>query len=340
MKKKIMALVLCVVMISGCGKIPKLSNGDEAVVKLKDGSMISANDLYEELKQNYALEALISMVDKKILEDKYSKKLEDANQYADATISQLESYYGDDLLEAIQYYTSYTTKEAYRNSLYISYLQNLAVEDYAKEQITDKQIKKYYEDEVVGDIKVSHILITPNVTDDMTDEEKTAAEEKAKEKIQEIITELKKAKDKAAKFEELAKEYSMDESTKDSGGSFGYINKGTLGDSYLELEEAAFKLKDGAYSTQYITTELGYHVIIRLDTKEKAPLEEVKDSIKETLGEDYLAENPEIQITALQELRNKYGVDFIDSELQKQYATYIQNALAQYQQNEPETTEE
>lgn len=337
MKKKIIALVLCVVMISGCGKIPKLSNGDDAVVKLKDGSMISANDLYNELKQNYALEALISMVDKKILEEKYEDKLEDANQYADATISQLESYYGDDLLQAIQYYTSYTTEEAYRNSLYISYLQNLAVEDYAKEKITDKQIKKYYKDEVVGDIKVSHILITPDVTADMTDEEKTAAENKAKEKIQEIITELKNAKEKSAKFEELAKEYSMDDSTKDSGGSFGFINKGTLGDSYKELEEAAFKLKDGEYSSQYITTELGYHVIIRLETKEKASLEEVTDSIKETLSKKYLEENPEIQITALQELRKEYDVEFTDSELQKQYAKYIQNALAQYKDNENTT---
>ena len=54
MKKKLIVLALCTLLISGCGsKIPKLSNGDEAVVTLKDGEMISANDLYNELKDDY-----------------------------------------------------------------------------------------------------------------------------------------------------------------------------------------------------------------------------------------------------------------------------------------------
>lgn len=335
MKKKIVVLALCLIMISGCGKkIPTLSNGDEAVVTLKEGTKISANDLYNELKNNYALEALISMIDKQILEEKYSDKKEEANEYAESTLTQLESYYGDDLLQAIQYYTNYTTVEAYKNSIYISYLQNLAIEDYAKDQITDKQIKKYYKDEVVGDIKVSHILVTPKVTDEMTDDEKANAEKEAKDKLQEVITKLKDAKDKEATFNDLAKEYSEDDSTKENGGSLGYINKGTLGDSYKEVEEAAFKLKDGEYSTTIITTELGYHVIIRLDTKEKAPIEDVTDSIKETLSEDYIKDHPECQVTALQELRKDNDLDFIDDELKSQYAKYIQNALAQYQQDD------
>ena len=68
MKKKIIVLALCVLMISGCGsKIPKLKNGDEAVVTMKKDQKISVDDLYEELKSDYALEALINMIDKKIL---------------------------------------------------------------------------------------------------------------------------------------------------------------------------------------------------------------------------------------------------------------------------------
>ena len=95
MKKRIIVLALCVLLISGCGsKIPKLSNGDEAVVTLKDGSMISANELYNEMKSDYALNTLINMVDKKILEDKYGDELEDAKKNADTQISSLESYYG------------------------------------------------------------------------------------------------------------------------------------------------------------------------------------------------------------------------------------------------------
>lgn len=331
MKKKIVMLALCVVMISGCGKkIPTLSNGDEAVVELKDGVKISANDLYGNMKENYALQSLLNMIDNQILREKYSDKLDEAEESANSTIDQLKEYYGDDLLNAIQYYTNFSTVEAYKDSMYLTYLQNLAVTDYAKEQITDKQVKKYYKDEVVGDIKVNHILITPDVKDDAPADEKTAKEEEAKAKAQEVIDKLKKADNKEEEFEKLAKEYSMDETTKENGGALGYINKGTLGDTYKELETAAFKLKDGEFSTDIITTELGYHVIIRLDTKEKDSLENLTDSIKETLSQDYITENPEIQVTALQELRKDYDLDIVDSDLKEQYAKYIQGLLSQY----------
>ena len=49
-----------------------------------------------------------------------------------------------------------------------------AVRDYVKTLITDKEIEKHYNDEIVGDIKASHILIKPDVTSEMTDEEKEA----------------------------------------------------------------------------------------------------------------------------------------------------------------------
>ena len=72
MKKKIIVLALIATLLSGCGsKIPTLSNGDEAVVTLKDGSMISVNELYTAIKDDYALETMVTLVDKKILEDKY-----------------------------------------------------------------------------------------------------------------------------------------------------------------------------------------------------------------------------------------------------------------------------
>ena len=333
MKKKIVVLALIILLMSGCGsKIPTLSNGDEAVVTLKDGSMISANELYESLKNDYALEALVNLVDKKVLEDKYKDKVEEAKKYAENNIAQLETYYGDSLLEAIQQNTSYSTIEGYQDYIYISYLQNLAIEEYCADQITEKEIKKYYDKEIVGDIKVSHILITADVTDDMTDEEKKNAETEAKEKIEAIINELKKT-DKneiAEKFAELAKEQSMDEGTKENGGSLGYINKDTLSSDYDELVTAAYNLKDGKFSTKVVTTELGYHVVLRTETKEKAAFEDVKEKITETLAADYLEKNQVASVKALQELRKSYDITIIDSELKTQYANYMQNLLNYY----------
>ena len=345
MKKKIVVLALIVLLMSGCGsKIPTLSNGDEAVVTLKDGSMVSVNELYEAVKDDYALLSLVNLVDKKVLEKEYKNKIEEAKKYAENNIAQLESYYGDQLVDAIKQNTDYTSIEGYQEYIYISYLQNLAIEDYCKDQITEKQIKKYYEKEIVGDIKVSHILITADVTDDMTDEEKKNAETEAKDKIDAIIAELKKTdkKEIAEKFAELAKEQSMDESTKENGGSLGFINKDTLSSEYDELVTAAYNLKDGKYSTKVITTELGYHVVLRTETKEKAALEDVKEDITETLASEYLAENSVAAVKALQEIRKDYELEIVDSELKSQYAAYMQNLLnyAIEQDNKADTATE
>ena len=98
----------------------------------------------EEIKEKYALETLISMIDKKILEDKYKKNLNDATTYAESTMKSLEDQYGDQLEQTIAYYTGYQSIEAYKASLYLSHLQGLAVDDYSKSQIKDKDIKAYY----------------------------------------------------------------------------------------------------------------------------------------------------------------------------------------------------
>ena len=72
----------------------------------------------------------------------------------------------------------------------------------------------------------------------------------------------------------------MDETTKENGGSLGFINKDTLSSEYDELVTAAYKLKDGKYSTSVITTELGYHVVLRTETKEISETKYMRDPIE------------------------------------------------------------
>ncbi len=338
MKKKIVILGLCTLMVCSCGKtIPKLENGSEAIVSFENGQKISVDDLYNDLKNNFALESLINLVDKKILEDKYKDNLSSAEEYAASTMKSLEENYGENLLAAIQTYTSYSTVEAYKNYVYISQLQSQAVEDYAKKQVTEKEMKEYYEKNIHGDVLVNHILVTPNVKDDATTEEKTNAENEAKEKINTIIAKLKESENKKEAFTNLAKEYSEDASTKEDGGSLGYINDGTLSSSYDEIVKKAFELKDGEFSTEVITTELGYHVIFREASKEKASFEDVQDTIREKIADDLLAKDATLSIKAMQDLRKEYGMDIVDSEIQSQYAKYIQNALAQAQEQQKST---
>ena len=216
-------------------------------------------------------------------------------------------------------------------------LQSHAIEEYAKSQITDEEVEKYYNDKAIGDMEIAHILITPDVDDDSTDEETEEAEEKAKETVKEIISKLDEAKknneDIEETFSKLAKEYSEDDATKDDGGNLGKINYGDLDESYDELIDAAVKLKDGAYSTDVITTELGYHVILKIKSYEKDTLKNLTDEIKTILGTEYINNNKDAGIKALQHYRKEYGMEIEDSEINKQYSTYIQNMLASLQES-------
>lgn len=330
MKKKIIVLSLCTLLLAGCNnKIIELKDGEEVITSLKDGKNISVKELYNELKDTYGLESLMNMIDKIILEDKYSNDLDAAKEDAESTIKQLKDAYGDELEQAIQYYTSYKSIEDYQNFLYVNYLQQKAIDNYAKTQISESDIKKYYKDEIKPDIKVSHILITVDVDANASEEDQTNAENAAKSKAEEVISKLKDANNVSERFKELANEYSSDDSTKEDGGNLGYVNVDTLGDSYTSLIEAAYKLKDGEYSKEVIKTELGYHVILRTETKEKASLEEVRDTIIDKLVTKYNSEHTESTIKAMQELRKEYDMNINDEDLHQKYVNYIQNSLSQ-----------
>ena len=203
MKKKILLSLLILGFAAGCGKIPKLANGEDAVVSFKkEDQAISATDLYNNIKKKYALSSLIDMIDTKILLEKYPDKDKDASKDADEQIEQVKKYYVDEngkydektLLASLQTYYGISTIDEFKDMLKLSYYRDLAVTDYAKDSITDKDIKKYYDEEVVGDISAKHILISPKTTDDMSDEDKKKAEEEALKTAKEVITKLIKAK--------------------------------------------------------------------------------------------------------------------------------------------------
>lgn len=336
--QKVVALSLAsMTLLSGCGAktIPTLENGEQAVVTFNDDVKISINDFYNQMKERYGTEVILNMIDKMVLEKKYADTIEDAQKNADSVMSQLEASYGDKLLSAIQTYTGYQTLDEYKDYVYLSYLQNKAAEDYAKENISEKEIKKYYNDEIKPDIKVSHILISVNYATDASDDDKTKAKNEAKAKAQEALDKLKAADQSkiAEVFSELAKEYSNDDSSKDDGGNLGFINTDTLGSNYDKLVTEAYKLKDGEYSSNIVETELGYHLVYRTETKEKADLESVRDTIVDALVSDYLKENQEAYIKSMQAVRKEYGMDIIDDDLNTNYTNYIQNSLLKIQEN-------
>lgn len=309
-------------VVTSCGKIPKLENGQEAVVSLQEGN-ISVDNLYNEMKDSYALSILLDMIDKKILNELYPSNDEE-KEYVDAQVKQAQNYYETSYST---YYSSFeqflsagygvSDLEAFENLLALNYKRTKATEQYAKDLVTDKEIKKYYEDKTIGDIKASHILIKPDYDDDASEEEITKANEEAKKKAEEIISKLKNGE----KFADLAKKYSADGSSS-NGGELDWFNRGEMVD---EFEEAAIKLEKGKYTTTPVKTEFGYHIILKTDQKSKPKLDDVKDKIRTTLAEEKQSSDENIQAKALIKLREDHKVKIEDKELNKQYKNYIEN---------------
>lgn len=336
MNKKIFIIGASVLLLTGCGKIPKLSNGDEAIITFKDGEKISANDFYTEIKDKLGLDTIISMIDKYVYEKEFSSELTEAKEYAEASIKSLRQTYKTDaeLISALkQYGMNYQTVEAYEEALYINYLQNHAIETYVKDNIKEDELKDYYETDIYPNMSISHILITPKVTDETKTEEKEKLEKEAKEKAENLIKELKNAKesgkDIAEEFGKLAKENSEDDGTKDKNGDLGEINLGSLSSEYDELVKAAAKLKDGEFSSEVITTEAGYHVILKTKTGEKKSYEDSLDTMKEKIMQNKLAakDGQSIMVDAVKYYRDKYELNIVDSEISSQYGKYMNNLI-------------
>ncbi|MBP3445001.1 MAG: peptidylprolyl isomerase [Bacilli bacterium] len=334
MKKKLLICLAVLGLTSGCGKVSTLPNGDDALVSFSNTNLgISAGDLYSEVKGT-ALSKLIDMIDTKILLDKYPDKSSDADKYVSEQYDLIKTNFKDDkgkfdeesLKEQIYAYYGITDIDKFKDIIRLNYYRTEAVNDYAKKSVTDKQIQKYYDENVYGDISCKHILITPAVTDDMSDEDKTKADKEALQKAKDIIKKLKNGES----FDDLAKEYSDDTSNKDKGGDLGYFN---TGDMLEEFEKAAFDLKKGKYTTTPVKTKYGYHIILKTDEKEKPSLEDKKEEIINTLASEAKSNDTALSINALVELRKEYGMNIEDDEMSKLYSTYISNSLLSAKSN-------
>ncbi len=322
MKKLLLCLGICVVTLglAGCGQAPTLKDGKEVVAEI-DGKKFTAEDLYEKLKSQGGATTLTSMIDEFIL-NKEIKTDEDAETYAE---SQLESYkaqyenYGTDFNEALTN-AGYKDEDAFKDALIIEYKRKTATENFVKEQITDTEIEKYYEDSIYGDIEGAHILIAPDVDDNATDEEKEKAEKAAKEKAEKLIKEL----DKGADFAELAKKNSDDKGTASNGGKLTI----TYGDVVDEFWEGASKLKNKTYTKEPVKSEYGYHIIYRESQKDKPKLKAVRDKIIDDLVEQKMSEDTTLQAQAMVELRKKYDLKISDDSINKTYNENVKKSLA------------
>ena len=312
--KKILIFCLCALLLTGCGDV-KLENGENAIVSFNNVDGITAQDLYDELKEMYGVNYLVNLIDTKLLDLEYEETTEEL-EYVQQIVDSVKSESGDEFIDYIEYYYGVNSEEAFEDYIRLNYRRSLWIEDYAREIVTDKQIEVYYNDVYVGDMEVSHILITSDATSDMTDDEKKVAETEAYNKAKEIIEKLNNGED----FATLAKENSDDSGTASDGGVVGTVNYGMNYDE--DFVDAAAALEEGKYSSTPVKTQFGYHIIYKTKQNEKESLEDSTDTIREIIANESLNNNTLLYSEALEALREKYEMNIVDSDLNSDYEEY------------------
>ena len=323
MKKTLIIATTFLLIIStlGCSKETKLEGGEKELVSFTDTKLnISTNDLYEKLKDKYGINFLIDMIDTKIL-DKEFPDSDSINDYVNIQVNSIKNYYKSEteFLEYINNY-GYKNEDELKEYFKLNYKRNLAIKDYLKTLVSDDDINNYYNNKITGDIETKHILIEVKTTSSQTEEEKRTVKEEALKKAKEAIAKLNEGKS----FDEVCKEYSGDDATKNMGGLMGFINTLNLDDvSRQELT----KLDVGKYSTEALETEYGYEIFMKVSEKDKPKLEDVKTHIIETLADEKLKKNSKLQYKGLEYIRDKYGFSIKDEDLQVYYENTMNNLL-------------
>lgn len=313
------SLLAITTITTGCGKEAKLDDNTTAV-SLK-GAKITATDYYNEIKTSN-ISKLVDIIDHQLFDEKYPSNDEEDKSVKEQ-INQIKETYGSNetmYLSAIQQYFGVSSEDELEEMLRLEYKRNEAVEDYIKDALSDKEIENYYNENIIGDIKASHILIKPDVDSDATDEEKQKAENKAKKEAEKIIKKLKDGED----FAKLAKEYSDDTSTAKDGGNLGYFNTDDMDENFMD---AVKKLNNNEYTKEPVKTQYGYHIILKVDQKDKPKLKEVKNDIKTTLANAKLDGNSTLHYQTLIDIREKNNIKWQDDKLEKQYNELMDQLL-------------
>jgi peptidyl-prolyl cis-trans isomerase D len=240
---------------------------------------------------------------KKILRlNGYSVQEYEASQFQQLTQEQLRSN-----IEKSAFVTDFERKNVtnlLNQERKFDYLE-IPVKDFSDQvSITDSMLKDYFDknqDRFIKPMKVSVDFVELNLDevtksispsdDDLAilyDEEKNRFSTDEERKAQHILVEKKVTADQVISlinegksFEDLAKEYSIDTGSKDSGGDLGFFGIGVM---VPEFETAVFAMKEGEVSAP-IKSEFGFHVI-KLNKIKESSLKSF-DEVKEQLVKIY-----------------------------------------------------
>lgn len=160
MQKKLIILSSLLLILSGCKKEElKCPEPEEEVLIKYNGEEITEQEVIKEA-QDHIFPVLFEKIKGNILKKEMKDHLEDGEDYIKETMEELETYYGDELEEAIKQNTTYTSIEEYEEALLINYLEDEYVKQYIcqkenieYEEITDDNSFEYYKKYYVKSLK-------------------------------------------------------------------------------------------------------------------------------------------------------------------------------------------
>ncbi len=296
-------ILTCVVcLIARTRGMASLRYGKDTIASVA-GKSILTEDVYEKVKSNYGLSALIDQVDKAILNDKYTlteKEEEEAKEQADYYLQ----YYTQAGLTEQEFYekNGFSNYDEFLNDVRASVKSNKYLYDYLEGKLEEGAVQKYYDEnkDSIETYDSEHILV--KISDTVTDEQALAL-------ANEIIAKLNEGKS----FDEVVEEY-KDQITHEE---LGYQGKtASLEQAYIDELVA---LNDGEYSKTPIKTSYGYHIVHKLAT---STLEDLRGTIIETLSTDMLTDDSSLLYKAFVELRKENNLEIYDEQLKKQYDEY------------------
>ena len=162
--------------------ISQLKNGEEKVVSI-DNYTITADTLYESLKNMGSVYIIINEIDAKILDNLYEttdEMIEEVTSEANYYLNTASNYYGYSVTAFLSS-NGFTSFEDFKNNLILEYKRNLYLTDYLKKEITEEEVKNFYNN-LTGAMSGKYILI-----DDLDTTKKILADLNSGKTYSEII---------------------------------------------------------------------------------------------------------------------------------------------------------
>lgn len=306
-------ITIIVVIIIWPKRIATLKDGTQPILTVNN-TTYTADDLYNDMKDTYSINILINSLDKRILDEKYKED----NAMNDSVKKTAEYYYS--MYEQYQNITKeqflenngFKSEKEFLEYLKLDYRRNLYYDEYVKNLINEKDIEKYYKDEVFGDVNSKHILVSVS-KDDTSENEKELSDEDAKKLANEIIDKL----NKGTSWDDVINEY-KDKITNEDLGYRAF--NASLDTAYIKEMK---NLKVNTYSKTPILSSYGYHIVYKIDQKDKPELKNVKEDIITILAEEKKNNDNNLYQKALINLRKEAKLEFKDTDLGEKYNKYI-----------------